>query len=167
MHRSLPLAIAAVLLVGCQTDTSRQDVAGPGLERVQPVSIVEQVLGDDPALVHTGAQLIRSEDELAGLDASALRRLDIDFQRHDLILVTAGQMPTGGTWIHIDSIDRVGDVLNVNGRVNRPGPDEAATQAITHPFAAAIIEKTRAEVIARPFIDEVRGEPHPAEANDD
>ena len=168
MHRSLPLAIAAVLLVGCQTDTSRQDVAGPGLERVQPVSIVEQVLGDDPALDTAAVRLIDSQQQLDDLGVTRLNQLNINFARHQLVIASLGEQPTGGYWAHIDAVQRVGDVLYVEGRANRPGPDDAVTQAITHPFAAAVIERTGARTL-RSDVDSVQGRPHPAQAdvNDD
>ncbi|MEX0887382.1 MAG: protease complex subunit PrcB family protein [Phycisphaeraceae bacterium] len=160
-HVLMPL-LAITLLFGCESDGPSPQAAGPAPQRAQPVRIVEQIHGDDPALQRTAVLWIRAEDEQDVLGSDALADLDVDFETQDVIVVAVGEVPTGGHWAYIDSVDRVGDVLNVNGRVNRPAADEAVTQAMAHPFAAAVIEKTRAATL-HSGVYSVEGESFPGD----
>ena len=167
MHRALPLALAAFLLIGCQNGAAPQQAAGPDRQTAEPVTVIEQILGDDDALTIGGVMLVDRQSQLDELGVTRLDQLNIDFDRHQLVILSLGECPTGGYWGHIDGVQRVGDVLYVQARVNKPGDDQAVTQAITHPFAAAVVERTNART-AYSDPEQVHGEPHPAEAaNDD
>ena len=164
LYRALPLALAAFLVVGCQSGPTQPQAAGPAQQPAEPVAVVEQILGDDAALTIGGVILVDSQQQLDDIGVTRLDQLNIDFDRHQVVILSLGECPTGGFWGHIDGVQRVGDVLYVQARVNQPGDDQAVTQAITHPFAAAVIERTAART-AYSDPEQVEGQPHPAEAD--
>lgn len=162
-HRlaSLLLSVLAVaLFVGCETN--RNQPAGPGFEAAEPVAIIDQMHGNDPALDQPArvVRLIQDRPGLDRLEADSLAELDVNFSDHDVILVTLGEQPSGGYWAHVTGVQKVGNVLYVEGMVNRPGEDEAATQALTQPYTVVIVPKTGASH-ALSDLDEVTGETMP------
>lgn len=154
------LCVAGSLLVGCQSppETSKQAM---DLRQVQPLPILEQTRGQDPALSTDMIALIQSRQELEALGAEELSKLEVDFDQNDVVLVALGQQSTGGYWVHITGLQRVGDVIYVEGIANAPAADEAVTQAQTYPYAAAVIPKTDAALALRSSIQSVQGQQPP------
>ncbi|MEM4182062.1 MAG: protease complex subunit PrcB family protein [Candidatus Pacearchaeota archaeon] len=65
-----------------------------------------------------------------------------DFEKNSLIVVFAGEKPTGGYSIEIKKITEKNDRLIVYTEEKKPGSGCFLTQAISYPFDAAKIEKT-------------------------
>lgn len=108
---------------------------------LQPLPIVQHITGDDAAFQAPKVFLIQSRQELAAVGSVELINHPIDFDRYCLVVLSLGQQPTGGYWARITAAQLQGDVLYVQGFVNRPSAGQAVSQAITHPYAAAVIPK--------------------------
>jgi len=120
---------------------------------------VAQYLGSDPALTEPSVKLITSGTQLASMGCTALMAHlghDIDFSQYSLLLLTLGEQPTGGYWCRITGVQHRTGVLYVQGIANRPGPNEAVTQAKSYPYAAAVIANIGVDSI-HPEITSVTG----------
>jgi hypothetical protein len=155
------LLCPAIALVGCKSDGDGDTGAdagsdnAPGVVLAEPVTIVESVSGNSPALPDLGTMLIRTQAEYDALGDKDIYPGKVDFDKHDLVIVALGERNTGGYSIEITSIQLVGGELAVTGQATRPGPDDAVTQAITYPYDAAIIANTDAKSVV-PYIDEAK-----------
>ncbi|MEX0653909.1 MAG: protease complex subunit PrcB family protein [Phycisphaeraceae bacterium] len=156
---ALPL-FAVALFAGCETTRTDAPDAGDAYQGARAVPVIQQMHGSDPALDAPRVTLIQDRPALDNLDADSFDELDVNFTEHDVVVFALGEQPTGGYWAHITGVQQVGDVLYVQGIVNQPGEDEAATQALTYPYAVAVIPKTDAS-IALSDIQEVTGETRP------
>lgn len=138
--------ILALGLPACQsTSSSTPSVAGTF--GTQPVPIIAHLTGNDPALKYPSVLLINSQAELARLGAQELSRHPVDFNQHSLVVLALGEKPTGGYWARITAIQKSGTDLFVQGIANRPAKDQPVTQALSYPYAAAIVPKTLAKRI--------------------
>lgn len=154
------LACAAGWISGCAaTDEAPPDLA---LETTGIVPIHAQVAGIDASTDGAVARLVTNRAELDAIGSRTLSRTDVDFAIQSVVVLTMGRCMTGGYWVRITAIEREGDRLIVYGIANAPGIDAMVTQAITYPFAAAVIDRTAArEVVMR--VDSVRGREPPRE----
>lgn len=76
---------------------------------------------------------------------------DVDFAGRVLVAVHAGEKPTGGYWIRIESarLDSAGG-LEIRFVEGQPGPDDMVTMVITHPMDFVLLERaqlTRGQVM--------------------
>lgn len=140
---ALALLIGPAMLVGCKSGGS-EDPAAPLAEPLaEPVTIVQSKTGDSAALKSIGVKLVKTQadyDALGDADIFA----GVDFEENDLVIASLGEQSTGGFSIEITSIQQEGDLLIVVGTSSRPGEDAVITQALTHPYAAVVIENTDA-----------------------
>ncbi|MFA9477260.1 protease complex subunit PrcB family protein [Phycisphaerales bacterium AB-hyl4] len=156
----LPLLMLA-LMVGCGGNNDRTDIpGGEAFQGARAVPVVEQVHGNDSALDEPTIRLIQDRNALDELGVEELSNLEVNFSEYDVIVFALGEQPSGGYWAHISGVQQVGEVLYVQGTANQPGEDQAATQALTYPFAAVVIPKTDAATTLSD-IDSVRGESRP------
>lgn len=152
---TLALTASALVLTACQSDDATD---GPMVTHApkgghhdtpivpaEPVAIHEMMTGNDPALAQPKADLIRSEDDLAALGSAELNSLSVDFDTQDVVLVALGQHPTGGYAAQINRILLEGPTLYVIGQAVMPAPDDMVTEALTYPYAVAVVEKTDAQ----------------------
>ncbi|WP_270181558.1 protease complex subunit PrcB family protein [Alkalihalobacillus sp. CinArs1] len=65
---------------------------------------------------------------------------------HLYIIITRGEMPTGGYSVTIDNITKEGNKLLVTYYTTDPKKDDMVTQAITKPFTIAKIDHTNARI---------------------
>ena len=132
----------AMMMTGCQSDGGGN--ADGGLILADPVALDASDTGDNAALASSGVLLIQSQ---AAYDAAGLEGIfaeGIDFDSNDLVVLALGERNTGGYAIRINSILLEGTTLVVNGVATAPPADAATTQALTYPYAAALIAKTGA-----------------------
>ncbi|MEM1353466.1 MAG: protease complex subunit PrcB family protein [Planctomycetota bacterium] len=120
--------------------------SGGGSGLAQPVPIVESVTGTSGILDQPGAMLFTSQKDLDAMGASSIFPGEIDFKKYDMVVMAAGEVPTGGYWVRIKSISQVGDDLYVAGVANKPGPDDEVTQMMEFPYQAVLVEKTGAKL---------------------
>ena len=161
----LAAVTSAALLTGCNgggqdMQQAAEKAPRPSTTASEPVEIVAHAHGDDSTLQRATVRLIKTPDELAALGLDELPGLEPNFGDQDVIVFALGEQPTGGYWVHITGIQRVGEVLYVQAQVNRPADDAAVTQAVTHPYCAVVVPGTRAtRALSDPT--EVVGEPMP------
>lgn len=141
----LPL-FALLLMVACESQPET-DTPELNVENVQPVPILSQTTGDNQALQNATTELIRDEADLQALGVESLGDLNVDWDQQDVVLVALGEQPTGGYWTRITGIQQDGDELYVQFTANAPAEGQAATQALTYPYAAAVVPETGAEVV--------------------
>jgi len=67
----------------------------------------------------------------------------IDFKKQWVVLFFAGQKPTGGFEIQVRSVKQRGKVLVVDAHIAGPEHGMMVTQALTSPFAAIAVPKTK------------------------
>ena len=134
--------LTAALLAACEP--SPQDAIGG---RTVPVPILQHHQADDPVFKEVGTVLINSQEQLDSHGSLSLGDLDIDFDRHSLVILAVGEQPTGGWSATITGVQQRGDALYFQGLVHQPGADDVVSQALTYPIAAAVIEKVNASVI--------------------
>lgn len=127
---------------------------------LQPLPIIQHFTGDDPALQSPAVILVQSRQELAAIGSVELINHAIDFDRHCLVVLALGRQSTAGYWGRLTAAQLEGDVLHVQGFANRPAPGQASPQAITCPYAAAVLPKVRAQAV-RSDIQSVTGQPLP------
>ncbi len=161
------LAGAGVVVGGCASGPG-EATGGSGATGVpatraaaaEPVEVLELVRGDNAALSRGGVMLVKDAAALEATGLTTIEGLSPNWDEQDVVILALGEQTTGGFWADIRGIQLVGDTLYVQGVVNRPGDDAATTQAITHPFAAALIRETSA-TRAQGDYEEVVGESLP------
>ena len=126
-------------------------------ERSQSVEILKKFNGNDPGLKEPGLMLINSAQELEVLGSYELTSHEIDFDRQSLLILTLGEKPTSGHWAKIVGVQREGSLLYVQGWANRPSEEQAVTQVLTYPYAAAVISKAK-DVQLRSEIESLVGQ---------
>ena len=140
---ALPVFAVALSFAGCES--APKDSAAPAaVQSVQPITIISQTQGSDPALTQPMVKLITAQEQLDALGAESLAGVEVDFAEQQVVLVALGSQPSGGYWTQITGIQQLGDTLYVQGIANAPAEGEAVTQALTYPYAAAVIPATSA-----------------------
>ena len=154
--------LVALPLAGCAGD--QQPTASPEappataetmpLDRVQRVEVLGKASGDMAmGLDQTVSRLTEAQFQEMGLARDGFTP---DFDRHDVIVLSLGEQPTGGYVADITALQRVGDTVYVEAVASAPGPAAEVTQAVTHPFSAVIVDKLPADIILRSAVTSQR-----------
>jgi hypothetical protein len=72
----------------------------------------------------------------------------VDFKTATVIVVFAGERPTGGWRTRVLQVDRTGDTCKVNYEVVGPPRGAIVTQVITHPYAVILVRGKCSKVTA-------------------
>lgn len=137
------LLAASFGLTGC--DSSQSVVIENPAE---PIEIVDSGYGSDPSLLFADAFLLKNERQVKATGSESLAAMDVDYKANALVVVALGQKPTGGYGAAIDSVQLEGGTLVVNVDIDTPGEDAAASEALTFPYAYAVIpDVTAFEVV--------------------
>ena len=153
MYRIPSLAVLLVALVGltaCES-TSAPETEDAKLSDVlaEPVEVVESVHGAHGGPEFKGARLATTPEQLKAMGEAGESLGEVDFGQHSVVVVSLGEQPTTGYWARIDSVALQGETLIVSYTANKPA--EAAGQALTQPFAAAVVAVTGVtEVVENP-----------------
>lgn len=148
MIRSTSLAIlfsAVFSLVACQSGTAPSGSAGPApamAANTEPVPVLREIQGDDASLKLPAAVLVNAASETKVNLAS----LEVDFEKESVVIVSLGTQPTGHYGIKINSAQKKGTKLFVQGIALLPQNSAAAPQTPTNPFAAVVIPKFQGTV---------------------
>jgi len=138
--RLILLSLAASLglaAAGCKSDDHGADADIVG-DAFTPLPILAQHYGNDPGLTTSSVKLINSAEELKAMGSEELVNKNIDFKKRSLIVIAVGEQPTGGYWAHVTGVQRHGQMVYVQGVVNRPAADAIVTQALTYAYAAKV-----------------------------
>lgn len=138
---SLVLVTAVALAGGCRTKKSGLTGQVPS---VAPVSLLQQVQGDEPTIRNPQALIIQSQDELTKLNAPKLAALKVDFAKQTLVVLSLGRQATDGYWVKINGLQEEGDSLYIQATANKPGVDAKVERKASYPFAAVIVAKVKA-----------------------
>jgi hypothetical protein len=72
-------------------------------------------------------------------------RPEVDFTRDLVIVVAAGQRPTGGHEIAVDQVTQSGPALTVSVLETKPGPNCMTTAALTQPVDIVVVPAVNAK----------------------
>ncbi|MGG1684979.1 protease complex subunit PrcB family protein [Pseudalkalibacillus sp. NRS-1564] len=137
--RSLLLVISMmfVILAGCGNNSSQTSNESNGGEQMQENIAFETVeMQNAPKDVQTTVQQKWLEKSTFTIPSN-----------DDLyIIITRGEMPTGGYSVSIDSIIKEGNEIVVSYFYTEPKKDDMVTQAITKPIVISKIEMTNTRV---------------------
>jgi len=102
-------------------------------------------------LVAASGQPDKAKDEatqkmVAEMVCKALKVETIDWKTQMLVVASGGVQRSGGYSVEILSADAKDKVLTVRWKLNTPKPGQPVTLALTHPAAAALVEKFDGEV---------------------
>jgi hypothetical protein len=70
----------------------------------------------------------------------------VDFNKNSVVVVFAGERPTGGWSVRITRVEQSGADCTVHYDVRRPPRGAMVTQVITHPYAVALVKGKCARV---------------------
>ena len=150
LGKLLLVGLISGAVIGCNT----VDEAGA----VQPVTILEQMGGEDPGLTEMGIRLVNSPEQLQAIGSQTLARQDIDFTQQSLIIFALGRQPTSGYWAKITGVQTNGPDLYVQALANAPAPDEMTIQSESSVYHAVLVKKLGPQIV-HPEIDSVQGQP--------
>ncbi len=137
----------AMTFVGCKSDGDGDEPTQPAVALAEPVAILQSSTGNSQALANVaGVRLIKTQADYDKLGDATIAP-GINFDEQDLVLASLGQQNTGGYSVSITALQLEGDTLVVVGKAKRPGADDIVTQALTYPYAAAVIANTDAKLI--------------------
>lgn len=121
----------ALLLGACGTSSDAAETPGQPGETTQPSQ-------DNPSSVpfHLADMDMQQLDELHGQPAGAYWVTQNDAV---YLVVTAGQQPTAGYTVQVDTVTNDGTTLTVHAKLEGPGPGEMVAQVITYPMAVLVI----------------------------
>ncbi|WP_347550862.1 protease complex subunit PrcB family protein [Pseudalkalibacillus hwajinpoensis] len=134
------LSILLIVLAGCgnnSANSSSNDSSGSGGEDM------EEKLSFETVQMENAPNDIKTTVQQKWLEKSTFTVPSGD----DLyIIITRGEMPTGGYSVAIDTIVKKGNQLVVSFYNTDPKKDDMVTQAITKPITIARIDLTNARV---------------------
>ncbi|WP_352420343.1 protease complex subunit PrcB family protein [Proteiniborus sp.] len=132
-HKLISLLLVMILSLSLFTACSKENTS--------------TVIGDiDFEVVGSDALINNKLEEWYNENYKAEGISSIDFEGHKYILVSAGEMPTGGYSVEITSVVGKEDSILVNAKVNAPKPDEMVTEVLTYPNALIRISKDSRKV---------------------
>jgi hypothetical protein len=84
-----------------------------------------------------GVVVINSADEWAKFAVDTPPR--VDFRKNTVVVVFAGERPTGGWSVRVTGVDKRGSSCAVRYEVKGPPRGAMVTQVITHPYAVILL----------------------------
>ncbi len=124
----------------------------------EPIAILVEQHGQQSSLAFPAVKHVTSAEQFEALGLDGAK--PAVFGTEDMVLVAIGEQSTGGHWVHITGLQRVGDTVYVQATVNRPGEDAMTTQALTQPYCIVTTPKL-GEVSLRSDITSVAGQDAP------
>lgn len=128
--------VIAIVISGCQNNSSEPENSTGGEEVSEEVAFETVQLNNAPADIQTTLQQKWLEKSTFTIPSGD----------HLYIIITRGEMPTGGYSVTIDNIQKQGNELLVTYVTKDPKKDEMVTQAITKPFTIVRTKLTNARV---------------------
>jgi hypothetical protein len=140
MVRRGTIVLMLVLAVGCGAgdgpkpsgDDSNETAEAP--ETLRVVQITSEAPGQGPR----GPRVILSPSA-AGLELETGASVSSDAGRGTYLAAYWGEKPTGGYSLSVKSARLEGDRVTVRLALEEPPPDAIVTQALTYPYAVAVV----------------------------
>jgi hypothetical protein len=92
------------------------------------------------------AKLPDAQKEATAQLAKQFKVDKIDWTKQMIVVATGGRKNTGGYSVEFTGLEVKDKTLTVKWKLNSPKPGQPVTQAITHPAAAALVERFEGEV---------------------
>src|SRR5581483_5545481 len=92
------------------------------------------------------AKLADAQKEATEQLAKRFKLENIDWSKQMVVVATGGRKNTGGYGVEFTGLEVKDKTLTVKWKLNSPKPGSPVTQAITHPAAAALVERFDGEV---------------------
>jgi hypothetical protein len=89
-------------------------------------------------------------DDITKITAGLLKVDSIDLKKQMVVVIFAGEKPTGGYSIEVKSLELKDKKLVVHWKLKAPGPDDIVTQAITYPELVLLVDRFDGEVVFDP-----------------
>jgi hypothetical protein len=141
--RILVLLAGSLLLAAC---TSQSAPAGP------PPAELRRWAGFQGGGASPATRVLRTIDEWTAfwrqVETPAPQALDP--AKEMAVVVSMGEKRTGGYSVEIASVETSGGNLVVTYRESSPDPAMMVTQALTYPWAAAVVARSTLPVVFRP-----------------
>jgi hypothetical protein len=117
--------------------------ASPGLYRK---TLVMRTAGELNLATPVGGK----NDDITKITAALLKVDSIDLTKQMVVVIYAGEKPTGGYSIEVKSLEMKDRKLFVHWKLKAPGPDDIVTQAITYPELVLLVDRFDGEVVFDP-----------------
>jgi len=146
--KTSPLLLASIiavagLLTGCAGSTPKSQP----VEKTKPLADNVKILGKI-----TGNQLKTNRYKLMVVDRASFTKLglaelfadsgvEVDLDKHSVILLALSEQATGGYSADITALQIKGQELYIQTTSVAPGPNDMVTQALTYPFCAVAVDK--------------------------
>jgi len=108
-------------------------------------TLVMRTEGELNRATPVGGKNYKITDIVAGM----LKVDAIDLKKQMVIVIFAGEKPTGGYSVELKSLE-VKEKLVVHWNLKTPGPDDIVTQAITYPELILLVDRFDGEVVFDP-----------------
>ena len=143
------LVLLSLLLAACSAASNKDSTKKPA----EPRDLrVERIFSGAPG------QGPQSPRVVAAPSASALSKelgAEIPDSGEGIYMITYwGEKPTGGYSLALESVRLEGDRLTIRLTLKEPAPDAIVTQALTYPYAAAVVRDTSLRGKEFSFVDQ-------------
>src|SRR5262245_36688304 len=144
----IPLMMAFALGVPGEEKPSDVKILGRGIWR----ALAKQGAPAQQLVIRSGEEYAKaigtSENPQAALEnLRKAMKIDVDWDKHMLIVVTGGVQPTGGYRVEIRDVKQTGETMAVHWKLHKPMPGTLTTSALTHPAEIVLVEKFAGKVI--------------------
>jgi hypothetical protein len=153
MMRTWIWLVLAASLMGCHNTPAHLQPGADG-----GIRILRHFGGGDSQLTEAVVMVINSKRQRTALGSPAIDGIAMDFNKESLLVVAVGEKPTGGYWVRIDGVQLYDNDLYFQGTANAPSENDIVTQALTYPWAAAVIPRVADDVTLHPEIESVAGQ---------
>ncbi|WP_226658624.1 protease complex subunit PrcB family protein [Pseudalkalibacillus hwajinpoensis] len=133
----LLLSVVFMILAGCGNNASESENESSGGEKMKEKIAFETVE------MQNAPKDIQATVQQKWLEKSTFT---VPSDEDLYIIITRGEMPTGGYSVHIESIEKIDEELVVSYYYTDPKKDDMVTQAITKPIVIAKVDMTNARV---------------------
>lgn len=142
MHRFT--VVPALAALACLTLFAGGGCAGkastPAVELAAvPLTVHRAQHGQQSSIAVPVLRQIRSRQQFDELGLEGAKAAS--FGKHDMVLVGLGEQSTGGHWVRVTGLYRVGDEVVVQATVNHPGEDQPVTEALSQPWCLVTTDK--------------------------
>ena len=132
MRNSIFSVVVFLLFAGCSAKPSGETTARNTSRNLVVESLISGERGPE------GAQVVVASSA-SGL--SAATGVEVPTAGKGVyVLAGAGQRPTGGYAVGVESARKVGDRVSIRISVREPGPDQMVPQTLTYPYTVAVIQ---------------------------
>ncbi|MEX2213443.1 MAG: protease complex subunit PrcB family protein [Phycisphaeraceae bacterium] len=136
----LALIVAVAMMAGCKSDPAANITGATGTE---PVEILKSHAGSDPVFKRDWTLINEKVEAYAAVDTA----LEPDYATQTVVVISLGEVPTGGFTMTALGAQRKGPDLFVQFEAKLPAADAVVTQATEFPYVAILIPKFEGTIV--------------------